>query len=115
MLMSEVLLAGGAVVGAPWLWRHEHPVFAVALGGFAALTVVSVVTTAVSEKRPWKELLGAFAVAVLGAGYLSGLAWACWGLWSSGNSGWAVLAGIVGLWGVPLGLAFVLGRFRGEA
>jgi hypothetical protein len=114
MLIGELLSIGGGAVGGYWLWGHGHPVWAVAAWIFAAGMVVSIVSTIVTEERSFKELAGSLAVGLLGAAYLAALGGFCWWLWQSGNSGWAVLAGIFGLWGVPLGLAMILNRIRGE-
>jgi hypothetical protein len=112
MLMSEVAITAGGIWGGIWLWGHQHPVWAVACWLLAGLMVVAVVSTAIEEKPPAKELAGKFAVAFIGAGYLFGLGFGCWRLWTSGYDGSAVLLGIFGLWGVPLGLAAILNRFR---
>jgi hypothetical protein len=114
MLVSEVLLIGAGAVGGYWLWGHAHPVWAVAAWVFAAAVVVSIVGTIITEERPLQEFAGSFVVGILGAAYLAGLGGFCRWLWQSGNSGWAVLAGIFGLWGVPLGVAMILNRIRGE-
>ena len=114
MLLSEVTVTAGAVWGGLWLWGHDHGGWAVAAWLFAAAMVASVVSTAITDEKPFKELLGPLVGASVGAAYLLGLGWFVWGLHAGGSDGAAVLTAIVGLWGVPIALAVVVNRIRGE-
>ncbi len=114
MMVAEVAAIGGCAAGGVWLWGHGHGGWAVAVWVFAALTVASIASTAIVDDIPLKEVAARVGVGLVGGGYLLGLAWGCWWLHQSGSDGLAVLAGIFGLWGVPLGLAVVMRKIRGE-
>lgn len=110
MLVSEVAISAGAAVGGVWLWEQGRTGWAAAAFAVGALCVLTVVGTALGEKKRLRELAGPLAMAVLATAWLGGLSWGVWRLYAEYGAGAAIAAGVVGLWVAPLALA--VGRRR---